>query len=65
MFKVNRKQVSIKKSFDDGLEYVDAAPEERIAFIWELTQEIWSLKDETSAKRRLQRHITNLIKKSG
>ena len=64
MFKVDRKKASIKKGFDDGAEYVDASPAERMAFIWELTKEIWSLKDEINVKRRLQRHITNFIKKS-
>ncbi len=42
--------------------YVDASPQERIAFMWELTAELWSLKDKDSVERRLQRHVTNLIK---
>ena len=42
--------------------YVDASPQERIARIWELTAELWSLKGSQYAERRLQRNVTNLIK---
>jgi hypothetical protein len=42
--------------------YVNMPPRERISFIWELTAELWSLKDRHSAERRLQRNATNLIK---
>jgi len=42
--------------------YVDASPQERISFIWQLTAELWSLKDKDSVERRLQRNVTNLIK---
>jgi hypothetical protein len=46
---------------DDG--YVKMSRRNRLAFIWELTAEIWSLKNKHYVERRLQRHITNLIKK--
>ena len=42
--------------------YVDASPQERIAFIWELTAELWSLKGSQYVEQRLQRNVTNLIK---
>jgi hypothetical protein len=45
--------------------YVDASPRERIAFIWELTAELWSLKDKRHVEQRLQRNVTNLIKQQG
>lgn len=54
--------LSILKKEDDG-GYVQMTPSERVAFIWELTAEIWALKDKINVKRRLQRHITNFIKK--
>ena len=63
MIKLNRKKMFFKKGFDDGAEYVDASPGERLSFMWELTQEIWAIKDKRSVKRRLQRNITNFIKK--
>ncbi|HUW20679.1 MAG TPA: hypothetical protein VMW16_15380 [Sedimentisphaerales bacterium] len=42
--------------------YVEASPAERAGFVWELTAELWSLRDEQRAERRLQRDVTNLIK---
>ena len=42
--------------------FVNASPQERIAFIWELTAELWSLRDKQYVERRLQRHVANLIK---
>jgi len=45
--------------------YVDASPQERISFIWQLTAELWSLKASQYAERRLQRNVTNLIKQQG
>ena len=63
MIKVKRQITSLKKGFDNDPGFMDASAEERISFMWELTQEIWSLKDKKGAQRRLQRHITALIKK--
>ena len=60
--KVNRKHISIKKIDKNPDCYVDATPQERISFIWELTAEIWSLKDSHIAERRLQRNVAKLIK---
>jgi len=63
MIKVNRKQTVLKKITKEEDSYVDASPAERVSFIWDLTKEIWSLKDKNSAERRLQRHIAKLNKK--
>ena len=63
MIKVNRKIGSLKKVSKQDEYFVDLTPQERILFMWELTQEVWSLKDKKSAQRRLQRNITKLIKK--
>lgn len=57
-----RNQTTLKKMTKQDDCYVDASPQEKISFIWELTAELWSLKDKHSAERRLQRHVTNLIK---
>ena len=61
--KVIRKYTALKKMIEQDDCYVDMPPRERIAFIWELTAELWSLKDRHSAERRLQRNVTNLIKR--
>ena len=66
MVNVNRKKVllqKIDKILDDC--YVDWPPGKRVSFIWDLTKEIWSLKDKKSAERRLQRNITNIKKTKG
>ncbi|MBW7989522.1 MAG: hypothetical protein FVQ84_05835 [Planctomycetes bacterium] len=42
--------------------YVDASPRERVSFIWQLTAELWSLKDKQNVEQRLQRNVTNLIR---
>jgi len=60
--KVNRKVTSLKRLGLEDDSFVDASPEERISFMWELTKEIWSLRGDANVKRRLQRNIANLIK---
>ena len=61
--RLNRKIVKLKKMSKDDDSFVDASPAERISMMWELTVEVWSLKDKSVAQRRLQRHITRLIKR--
>ena len=64
MIKIKKTHTVLKKMRkDDDSGYMDASPQERVSFMWDLTAEIWSLKDNQSAKRRLQRNIANLIKK--
>ncbi len=45
--------------------FVDLPMAQRVAFIWELTMEIWSLTGDENVEQRLQRDVTNLIKKQG
>ena len=45
---------------DDG--FVCASAAERIAFMWELTAELYSLKGSEYVERRLPRHVTNLTR---
>lgn len=54
---------TIKEQDDSG--YMDATPQERLAAVWELTAELWSLTDKESAERRLQRNIIKLIMPKG
>ena len=60
--KVIRNHTTLKKMTKQDDCYVDASPRERVSFIWELTAELWSLKDKQHAEQRLQRNVTNLIK---
>ena len=43
--------------------YVAGTPEERILLVWPLTKEIVSLSAEHDAERRLQRHVTVLVRR--
>ncbi len=61
--RVKRNKVHIGKASKNDEGFVKLAPEERVSFIWELTSELWSLKDPRHVERRLQRNVGNLIKK--
>jgi len=60
--KVMRNHTTLKKMTKQDDCYVDASPQKRVSFIWELTAELWSLKDKQYVEQRLQRNVTNLIK---
>ncbi len=59
--KVDRKQASLKKMSKKDDSFVRMSPAERISFMWELTEELWSLSG-FNVKQRLQRNVTKLIK---
>jgi len=44
-------------------DYVPGTPEERILFVWPLTREIASLSEKHDVERRLQRHVTRLVRR--
>ena len=46
-------------------DYVAGTPEDRILLVWPLTKEIASLSVKHDVERRLQRHITSLIRRKG
>ena len=46
-------------------DYVPGTPEERIHLVWQLTREIVSLSANHDAERRLQRHVTRLVRGEG
>jgi hypothetical protein len=50
---------------DRSVDYVVGTPEDRILLVWPLTKEIASLSIKHDVERRLQRHITNLIRRKG
>ncbi|MBM3325776.1 MAG: hypothetical protein FJY65_02170 [Calditrichaeota bacterium] len=45
--------------------YVPGTPEERIAMVWEITKALCALSPYHDAERRLQRHITRVIRREG
>ena len=61
--KVIRKHTCLKKITKHDDCYVNASLSEVIGFMWELTAELWSLGRKDYVERRLQRNVTNLIKK--
>jgi hypothetical protein len=63
MRKVNRQYVILKKMTDEEDSFVSASSEEMFLSVWDLTEELWSLRGSVDVKRRLQRNITRLIKK--
>jgi len=44
-------------------DFVPGTPAERIKLVWILTREITSLSKNHDAERRLQRHVTRLIRR--
>lgn len=62
---VVKNRVLLKKITKDDDSFVKLSPEKRVSFMWELTEELWSLAGNYNAEQRLQRNITRLIKKQG
>jgi hypothetical protein len=60
MLRVQRDRARLSKLGDEDDDFVDASPAERVAMIWELTAELWSLQGKDCAKQRLQRHVAML-----
>jgi len=46
-----------------NVNYVSGTPEDRILLVWPLTKEIASLSVKHNVERRLQRHVTRLIRR--
>ena len=61
--RVQRNKTKLKKMTPEEDNFVSASPQECLSYMWELAVEHWSLKEPGYVEQRLQRHITNLIKK--
>jgi len=48
-----------------NVDYVSGTPEDRILLVWPLTKEIASLSVKHDVERRLQRHVTRLVRREG
>jgi hypothetical protein len=60
--KLMKDHVKLSKMTDADDVYVRASPAERVGFVWELTEELWSLRNRQDAERRLQRNVATLIR---
>jgi len=59
---LDRSRTFLKKVTEQDDGFMKGTPQERVSFVWELTAEVWSLKDPENVKRRLQRNVTNLVR---
>ena len=61
---MDRKHTAIYRMTDvRNADYVAGSAEDRILLVWPLTKEIASLSIKHDVERRLQRHITRLIRR--
>lgn len=63
--KVLKNHVILKKMSREDDCYVNASPEDRIALMWEITAEIWSLRNRSDVERRLQKNVANFVEQQG
>jgi hypothetical protein len=63
--KLMRDRAKLSKMTDGEDAYVEASPAERVGFVWEITRELWSLRNRQDAERRLQRNVANLVRQQG
>jgi hypothetical protein len=60
--KLDKTSAKLIHGRDHGGNYVEATPAERVSMVWELTKEVWSIKDRESVERPMGRDIATLIK---
>jgi hypothetical protein len=63
---MDRKHTDVyRMSEHRNVDYVAGSAEDRILLVWPLTKEIASLSIKHDVERRLQRHITRIIRREG
>ena len=63
---MNRKHTTLNRISDHrNDDFVPGTPAGRIRLVWLLTREITSLSKKHDAERRLQRHVTRLVRREG
>lgn len=63
---MDRTRTALKRQSERRNEdYVEGTPEERVGLVWELTKEAASLSGKYDVERRLQRHVTRVIRRQG
>ena len=61
---MDRKHTKIHRMTDNhNVDYLAGSAEDRILLVWPLTKEIASLSIKHNVERRLQRHITRLVRR--
>ena len=61
--KLNRKKVTVSQSIqDDTEEAAGITKSEALSFVWELTEEIYSLSGRYGVKSRLQRNVISITR---
>ncbi len=61
---VNRSIVKFVDNKQNSYEQpVTLSPSKSISFVWELTEELYSLSGEFDVKSRLQRNVVNIIRR--
>ena len=63
---MDRKRTAKYRMTDNrNVDYVAGSAEDRILLVWPLTKEIASQSKNHNVERRLQRHITSIIRREG
>jgi hypothetical protein len=63
---MNRSHTILRRMTDRwNDDRIPGTPEECIGLVWPLTREIASLSAKHDVERRLQRHITRLVRREG
>jgi len=56
------KKINMGEELDDG--YVQAEKNELISMIWEITKDNWAFVRGQDAKRRLQRDVATIVRRT-
>lgn len=62
--RVDRSRSLLIKGKTQTSDYVDAPPARRVAIVWELTEELWSLSEQTNPQQPMRRDVAILKKQS-
>jgi hypothetical protein len=63
MLTLQRNKARLKKLTDEDDDFMDAWPAQWLGMMWELTAEVWSLRDPDGAQQRLQRRVARLVRR--
>ena len=53
----------VKKNSEADGEFINAKPSELFDMVWPITIDAWAFKGEQIAKQRLQRDVTNFVRR--
>jgi hypothetical protein len=61
--RVDRSRAVLIRGKKQASDYVDAPASVRVAMVWELTEELWSITGRADAQQRLQRNVAAFERK--